>query len=473
MAVPQTVNRLFQDRERLASTATGDNYKSSQTMILFVFIVFLFLPVFVLAIPRLHKLRPAAFAVTVSLGVTLMHTLRGRFFGQGNAVGLLISTTIIRMGVMLVLRSPVQEFLRLERTQCSVHNREALQLDNGETIYWQAYPSTLFHRLHWVMDLCLTRRGHSWNWSVGHKHLLPKQLQSALLNPSQHSGRVSSRATKVESISIVWVIVKHYSILDLTTFAMKQDPYFWGLPDLPPFPLSPSNLFGRWPLALRLFRVLLGFNGLLNFLSMLHAAVKLLARMADSVAKSFGICLPSQEQAKICTPLFGPPHAIFEYGLAGFWGGFWHQLYRFDGQSCSEAVLSCCSTWAYQNAQIRRTITMVTIFFMVGLTHACGSYTQIGASRPLRGPLLFFMLQPVGISIQKLLLATVTPPVRHIWPRQMLNIAYTTLWFLITGPLIADDYFSGAVGVNDVPSLLATLFPIHGFDVKSMDFRAD
>lgn len=464
------MDELFQYREQLASTSPDDNHLSSQIII---FIIFLFLPVFVLAIPRLHKLRPPAFAVMVALGITLMHTLHGRLIGQGNLVGLVISTFIVRVGVMLLLRRPEKEFSRLERTQCSANNCGVVQLDNGETIHWQTYPSTFFHRFLWALDLFFARRGASWNWSVGHKHLLPKQLQSSLLNPSQHSGQGLAGTIKIRAISLLWVIVRHYLLLDLTTFVMKQDPYFWGLPDLPPFPLSPSNLFAQWPPALRLFRVFLGLSAILHFISMVYTAGKLLARMADKVAKLFNICFPPQEQAWAYTPLFGSPRAIFDYGLAGFWGGFWHQLYRFDGQCCSEAVLSCCPVWAYQNIHIRRTITMGTIFFMVGATHACGSYTQLGTSRPLRGPLLFFMVQPVGITLQKLLLAATSPSLRHTWPMRILNIAYTVLWLWITCPLIGDDYISGAVGVADIPSLLTTMFPMHGRHVEFMNVRAD
>lgn len=97
-------------------------------------------------------------------------------------------------------------------------------------------------------------------------------------------------------------------------------------------------------------------------------------------------------------------------------------------------------------------IQALVAFSVSGFIHACGSYTQMAPTRPLSGPFFFFILQAVGIILQRLLVRSVLPVTFHFplsrlprWLRRTSNFLFVAVWVLITGPLMAEDFARGGI----------------------------
>jgi hypothetical protein len=212
--------------------------------------------------------------------------------------------------------------------------------------------------------------------------------------------------------------------------------------------------------------MLLGFIAFKQLLELQYIVLQLLSWGMERVAPRLGVCfLPtSKDQPWLHAPFFGSSSVVLDYGLAGCWGSYWHQQYRFDGLMCSEAIISLCPAWVRQNVGVYRFITMVNVFFLVGATHACASYTQIGPTQPFRREFLFFMVQPLGILIQKVLIAAVPDWLRdRSWLARRTNFLYVVLWFFICGRPACDDFASGGFWASIFPpSPLCAVFSVEG-----------
>jgi hypothetical protein len=252
-------------------------------------------------------------------------------------------------------------------------------------------------------------------------------------------------------------------MLSLVVFLMKDDPYFWGLLQVRPLPDSPLHVFSQWPLLLRMSRMMLCFAHLKYHLTLeqvVGESFLFIVALAAPV-KALTLLPVSFGTPWLFTPLFGSPGVVMDSGLASFWSSFWHQFYRFDVVTFSTTVLSLFPARVRQHCVARRAIRMLLSFFLVGVIHACASYTQPVPTRPIQGVLFFFLLQPLGIIIQIVLIAALPPWVRKSRIGGAANMVYVFLWFLLTSPLVFDDYSTGGLWLSDVfnfPSLCAACY---------------
>lgn len=90
-------------------------------------------------------------------------------------------------------------------------------------------------------------------------------------------------------------------------------------------------------------------------------------------------------------------------------------------------------------------LRVVVAFGCSGFLHGCASYTALGrGTRPWRGSFAFFVLQAVGILVQKVGGAWMkgvgvrdrTP----WWVREGCNVVFVLGWLQLTGPFGADDF---------------------------------
>lgn len=145
-------------------------------------------------------------------------------------------------------------------------------------------------------------------------------------------------------------------------------------------------------------------------------------------------------------------------GLAGFWGSFWHTLFRDGLVACAKALVPSASL-RQQGAQILR---IMVVFILSGLIHAAGSYA---ASRDLNVALrtiLFFCAQPVGImlqrSITRLSMRSISRKHKPAATYIIVSIS-TAAWGHLTLPLLFDDLISiGVISEVQVPFSIFSAF---------------
>lgn len=102
--------------------------------------------------------------------------------------------------------------------------------------------------------------------------------------------------------------------------------------------------------------------------------------------------------------LWGPLSAVWNEGIIGFWGGYWHDLFKhaflaFTRGCMPEQPNSDQSTRGYK---MRKILRLNGIFVLSGLCHATASYMQAARTYPFL-TFLSFAVQGVGISLQQLL----------------------------------------------------------------------
>lgn len=297
-----------------------------------------------------------------------------------------------------------------------------------EIYFWQTLPPTFRHRLDWVCDLVSNFRGVRWKYQISGLPPPPPHIQSSLEDPSIASTDARSLLTRTDLIRrdlprfLLCLIA-----LDVLKTITLQDPYFWGLPPSTPSPFP-------YP---RLFRISLS-------LAFVYASLLTIFLLAPLV---FGILLGPNNIGQhawpwLYPPFFGPPSQVYRKGLAGVWGQWWHQLFRYAFEQAGEFA-GRVTGWE-KKSQKGTLLRVAVAFACSGLLHACASYTTLGDTRPIYGSFIFFMLQPVGIIAQRAVSGRMKSAGLRAripaWLREIGNLVIVALWCYIVGPIVADDF---------------------------------
>jgi hypothetical protein len=320
-------------------------------------------------------------------------------------------------------------------------------------LYLQGYPGESFkQRLDWVVGVFASLRGVGWNWCIDGLPPPPIAVQQELherygtplypgdptIGPSGNR-RYNDRQELLRS-RILAVTLFYFALDGLKVWLMK-DPYFWGFVDSPAPSFLPT-IFHQSATLLRVYRMLISMAGIYSALSMLFSAgtlfyVGLLGPKLINVAG----------EPWIYPDDFGSFTMIFDKGLAGFWGGWWHQLFRFTFSSPSKWILQRWNIDRKSNAG--KSIQLFIAFGMSGALHGSGSYGQLPATNPITGPFLFFFLQSFGIigemavqeQLRKMRAGQQVPQIL----RRIGNIIWVFIWFYYTSPLLTEDFSRGGI----------------------------
>ena len=297
---------------------------------------------------------------------------------------------------------------------------------------WQTLPPTLLHRLDWVLDLVSNFRGVGWSHQIPTLPPPPPYILSDLNPPYPHFPQLPSNPPSRFELScfVLPNVVIQYLAIDTLKYIVLQDPYFILDPSSPastsPYPFPK---FSRIAISLLATYTCLTSIFLLSplFFACILGPV-ILAERADTW---------------LYPPYFGPASAIVKNGIAGCWGTWWHQVFRFAFDSCGEFLARGLGEgWERKTAK-GSALRLFTAFFLSGYLHFCGSYSTVPSTRPFNA-FLFFALQPLGILTQR----AASNYLRKIgwrkrmspWIRGVGNVAVVVLWFYATGGLIADDF---------------------------------
>ena len=321
------------------------------------------------------------------------------------------------------------------------------------SLTWQTYPAGPFtERLDWVCDLFSSFRGMGWNWRISGLPPPPELVQHQLA--ANTGEEISSKDTHVSRSGLrryhskrellrynIYLVGRNYLILDVIKTLMVSDPYFWtGSYSRRPRYLPQS--IDAYPVIDQSCRLLISLAAIYYALEAIFALgpIFFVGILGD---RYLGV----KGETWIYCDQFGSFWNVLDKGLAGWWGGWWHQTFRFGFESPSSRLLEMLG-WQKNSAKANF-LKLCVAFTLSGCLHACGSYTQLGDTRPLRGPFTFFILQIFGVSFQ---LATTSLLTRigvskrcPKWLRRTVNFTYVHVWLYYTAPLLVDDFARGGI----------------------------
>lgn len=403
--------------------------------------------------------------------------MRARNPAAAFGVGLLSSWGLLWVSAIMVVQDCQSDFLRLEQGTPAVvakaNGNAQEQNDDDDAaderakeaaygIYWQSYPTSFLSRLDWIADAFSNFRGLGWNWQTSGIPPLPAPHRTrhndrtpGVTKSKTGIRRFSSRPKLLRTTLLNLTL--GYLALDLIKTLMTHDPYFWGY-TLSPAPAYLPDSLRASPALTKSYRLALSLAGVYTALHTIFALGPLF----------FTLVLPPSVFGLRTSPLLNPPDMfgsfssnVLELGLAGWWGGFWHQTFRAAFESHSLALLHFLQI--EKTSTPRKLLSLFTAFFLSGCLHACGSYTQLGSTRPLAGPMRFFLLQALGIAVQSFFLL---PRVKrmHRFVRWGMNLGFTLGWLFYTAPLLVDDFAKGGVWLFE---------PIAVSPLRAMGFGAE
>ncbi|EFX01712.1 hypothetical protein CMQ_8178 [Grosmannia clavigera kw1407] len=409
------------------------------------------LPALYLALPQQYGLQaariPLAVAI-VALNVSMLPSpwwppVSSLNFASAYGAGLLAAWGSLWTLTVLVWTNPQRDAERVERRPALKLERNdindindvmaldasiAQSLQDGSAYFWQSFPAdhSFLTRLDWTLDLVMAWRGTGWNWCISqlprfrpprHAHSAESvELDSMAIRSAAGFRRHRSYAAFVSSRLLA--VVAGYLVLDIAAVVMTLDPFFvfGSLPEhLAPdllhlLQLPPVLAFVyRYPALLSLYRAFLCLAGvvagLYMYLSISHLALVLLLGRRGPLHWLTG---SSTTRAELWhyPSIFGSFNQLLDHGLAGFWGGFWHQTFRvaFVAPTAWLVRLALLSPPRARNADIKTGSThpvgLVIAFLQSGFLHAAGSSTSAGRARSLwwQQP-LFFALAGAGIAV--------------------------------------------------------------------------
>jgi len=312
---------------------------------------------------------------------------------------------------------------------------------------WQPLPPSFRHRLDWVCDLVSNFRGLGWSHRVASVPSPPPSVLNTLHPSSKPTpatlpigiSRYPTARAAVRKNLIT--LVFGYLALDAIKVTMMADPYFWGLTSSPPPSYLPA-LITSSPVLTRTYRLVLSLAG---------AYVALQSIFALTAPFFVGIIGPRYLGLR-AEPWQYPDHygsysTVFRKGLAGWWGAWWHQTFRFAFEAPQKWMVRKLG-WDEREMKAKM-LGLVVAFTCSGCLHAAGSSTLWPPTRPLKGPFTFFVLQPVGIILQMgMSLVLEKMGIMERLPglvRGLGNFVAVHVWFYYTAPLLTDDFARGGI----------------------------
>ena len=312
---------------------------------------------------------------------------------------------------------------------------------------WQSLPANPVTRFDWTLDLVSNFRGVGWNYQISSLPPPPPSVQLAL----QHSTGSSSSTSKTGNHrydapctllrASLLSFTLGYLALDVLKVTMMRDPYFWGLTTAPvpaylPIFIASSSAFTR------IYRLLLSLAGIYTALHTIFDLGPLFF---------VGILGPRVIGARgepwMYPDTSGSYSNVFSKGLAGWWGGWWHQTFRFAFEAPTEWL--CKRLGWEKKSQKGKVLGLWVAFGCSACLHGSASSTIWGETRPLHEPAVFFLLQPLGIMAQILgagwLKKMGVRDRMPVWVRGFANFAWTHVWFYYTAPLLTNDLSKGGI----------------------------
>lgn len=373
--------------------------------------------------------RLAVYPAIVVLSLSSMQTSRTLGVAYGVLVGISSSLCVVLSLNLMFLHRSGRDFKRMIVCQSNPTDDEKSERNLRILEQWQSMPDSAYSRLFWILDLLGSLRALHWSHGQSENRVSGHCKQGA--------GNTISFPKSFLSLVLV------YLCIDCIKEVIAMDPYFWGyIAHDPPgyiqsiLPFTVLVQAYRMVVAFATLYLALGFGYTFCVLLFVHV-------LGPSIVGPWGMDWAYW-------PLYGDIRSVCIRGLQGWWGAWWHQLFRFTLTSPTNATIK--RLHVPKGSTIECAIRLISPFLFSGFIHASGSYTMWGETRPFNS-FMFFVLQPVGISLQmmgsrslsRLNLLTKIPPL----VREASNVAFTVIWLLSTFRLLADDFARGGLFLTE------------------------
>lgn len=232
-----------------------------------------------------------------------------------------------------------------------------------------------------------------------------------------------------------------YVILDFLAVFMTKDPYFVLGPDHTSFPHLPlpSYLHGLSPFLIKAYRQVFSLAGVLSAISGVFNL--------NDLAQYFMLSKIFAQRGDLWQhpSTFGSFWQVLDRGLAGWWGGWWHQTFR--------AQFVAPAKWLVRRGYMERgsimagAAALVISFGQSGLLHASGSISSVPETKVWRSP-AFFALQVLGIVLQTVAEWYVREKLRLAVPKRLAqvgNLAFALAWLHLTADFFTHDLASAGI----------------------------
>ncbi|KAK3713891.1 hypothetical protein LTR37_008141 [Vermiconidia calcicola] len=427
--------------------------------------------------PTLKRLRLPLFALLFAFQCWVIATNIARHPAGALGVGLLSAWGILWISTIAAVSDCQTDFVRIEQGDAETredgpkdkgtvsngspsnakHNApEDTKMTKGKdgtkSLYWQSYPTSFRHRIDWVADVFCSFRGVGWNFQTTTVPPPPKPIEMRLSGkedsgdsgPDQVSRSGIRRFMDRESLlqhNFTNLVIGYLS-LDLVKVLMHHDAYFWGYVDASPPSYLPLFVQDSYPLV-RSYRLVVGLAGM-------YTALWEIFQLGP--AFFCGVlgprCIGLRGEPWMNPPdMFGAFAGVLDNGIAGWWSGWWHQVFRVAFEAHSTWLLKTLNI--EKRSQTGQLTSLFVAFFLSACLHACGSFTLLGQTRPLMGPFRFFLLQPIGIAVQMLAVSQLSKlGITQRTPKMLkrtVNFLVVHTWLYFTGPLLLDDFAKGGV----------------------------
>lgn len=440
---------------------------------------------------RQHKwTRHVVYSFLLAFQLWCIQTTRAVHPAAAFGVGILSGWGLLWVFAVMVAKDCQTDFVRLERRKPGASDdasspngnvasgsvskvKHKPSISDASELYWQPYPSKLVDRLDWIADVFCSFRGVGWNFQTSGVPRLPKQIEAQIhsnVGPPSESEAMTVSRTGIRRMAdrnqllrkCLRDLIIGYLVLDVVKTVMARDRYFIGYMNAAAPSYLPTIVQHSYFLT-KSYRLIVSLVGIYFALREIFTLGPLFFCYVIG-PRWIGL----RGETWMNSPdMFGKFSNIFEHGIAGWWGGWWHQVFRFGFEAPTDRILESLNV--EKKSQTGRLISLFVAFTLSGLLHACGSYTQLGDTRPIRGPFTFFFLQPFGIIAQLLVSHTlkeiglsqaVPKPVR-----QATNFALVHIWLYFTAPLLMDDFAKGGVWLYE-PLMLS---PLRGLGFGARD----
>ncbi|CDM29477.1 hypothetical protein DTO013E5_5189 [Penicillium roqueforti] len=430
------------------------------------------IPLIGLVIPRSkggQYVRKGLFVLCIAIAIEIFQNRRAIIGGNGYMLGLMTAWWLVWNATLFVFTDLEHDFKRIERKPVDIKSNDAKTLcsnnptctqQDSNLFIWRSYPKKFWHRLEWSAGLLFNLRGPEWNWRTSHLGPLPRPIHDQL-----HPGFVGKIKAHEPS---TYPNGKHrlqaafrkflisYLVLDiLKVIVLMPDPYFQGLApadSLSPFPFFYFTNFTLHPAISQICRRLYSAISV-------YTALEFVTSLNPIFFLGLSLAFPNGARKLTAAPLgaswlysdaFGPFFVpVLDDGLAGCWGRWWHQIFRYGFVASARWILSVLPVGLASHPQVRRVTYVMVAFCLSGFVHACGSRTQIADTSPVSGPFLFFALQGVAIMAEQVFKTSVFPksPFARAprWLRRTTNFVFVFCWLMASGGLIADDFARGGL----------------------------
>lgn len=402
----------------------------------------------------------------------------------GYGIGLSAFWGLIITVVLLVLHDPAKDFRRIEIRKKStkdaseasgVHNSND-SLQNGSTavrrrtgkssqdselsriverfddvaLVWQGYPTDSFHHLvDWSADLVTSFRGINWNFRI--------PLRTVILQPPEGDPPVLSTAARSRQKHVLRHLrytafcnfLIYYMIIDFLKTTLVSDPYFLGIAPLQSPPVWPwltfLNSFLPGNIVLRFIRLSITMGSVVSALTFIFSLSPLF--FATVLPYLLGEDLVyALTKSPLLEAWMYPPQwgnwisSICEKGLAGLWGTWWHQMFRFGISEPSKVLLQVRNI--SPRSQLGRALQLLIAFGLTASIHAVASSTTFSVvpSKPWE-PFIFFLSQAIAIVVQTEVSKRLNKLVEFPKSvRQVANFVSFLVFGYFIGPYLADDF---------------------------------